>query len=108
RGGEAAVEAHDVVIGIARGGGQKAHARACRGGEREDVVVEQRAVALHRETSPSEGDDLRGLGSHCLRSCAYALRRAATVRDRQARRYGLASRLRGSATGHPWPERACA
>ena len=59
--GEAAVEAHDVVVGVAGGGRQEAHARTRGGGEeREDVVVEQRGVFLHREPAAAEGHDLRG------------------------------------------------
>ncbi len=62
--GEAAVEAHDVVVGVARGGRQKADARAFGVGQRQHVVVEQRAVALHREAAASEGDDLWRSRSH--------------------------------------------
>jgi len=46
-GREAPVEAHHVVVGVARGGRQEADARPCCPGERQHVVVEQRAVPLH-------------------------------------------------------------
>ena len=63
-GREAAVEAHDVVVGVAGRRRQEADARAAGFGEREHVVVEQRMLALHREASAAKGDDLRGLSSH--------------------------------------------
>ncbi len=62
--GEAAVEAHDVVVGVAGGGGQEADPRAARPHQRQDVVVQQLAVALHRETAPAESDDLGGWHGH--------------------------------------------
>ena len=64
RGREAAIEAHHVVVGIARGGGQEADAGARGVGEREHVVVQQRPVPLHREAAAAESDDLWGLWSH--------------------------------------------
>jgi hypothetical protein len=64
--GETAVEAHDVVVGVARCRRQEADARAIGLGQRQHIVVEQRAVALHRESTASEGDDLWRSGSHGL------------------------------------------
>ncbi len=46
-GGEATVEAHDVVVGVTACGRQEADTRPAGAGEREHVVVEQRAVTLH-------------------------------------------------------------
>ena len=60
--GEVAVEADDVVVGVARRGRQEADLRppAARpvGGEPEHVVVEQRVPGLHREPAAAEGDYL--------------------------------------------------
>ncbi len=112
-GGEAAVEAHDVMIGVAGGGRQEAHPRAHGGGEREDVVVEQRGVFLHREAAAAEGHDLGGAargssgGSHrsgsrgleCVRSKAYPML-AAACRIWARGQYGPASEIRCARDGH--------
>ena len=74
-GREAAIEAHDVVIRIARGGREEADARVSLARQRQDVVVQQRAVLLHREASSAEGHDLGGSGTHCPLSLADHLRR---------------------------------
>ena len=63
-GGEGAVEADDVVVGVAAGRGQEADARPLRPGQAEHVVVEQRVPGLHREAAATEGDDLAGCGLH--------------------------------------------
>ena len=57
-GREGAVEADDVVVGVAAGRGQEADARPLRAPEAEHVVVEQRVSRLHREAAAAEGDDL--------------------------------------------------
>ena len=57
-GREAAVEAHHVVVGVTRGGRQEADARPRGIQQRQDVVVQQRSVFLHREPAASKGDDL--------------------------------------------------
>jgi hypothetical protein len=62
-GREAPVEAHDVVVGIARGGRQEAHARALGSGEGEHVVVEQGVALLHREAAAAKGHDLGNAGN---------------------------------------------
>jgi hypothetical protein len=58
--GEATVEAHHVVVRVARCGGKEADARAFGRGQGQYVVIEQRAVLLHREAAASEGKDLTG------------------------------------------------
>ena len=58
---EVAVEADDVVVGVAGGGRQEADLRPLAAGgrrEAEHVVVEQRVAGLHREAAAAEGDDL--------------------------------------------------
>ena len=57
-GGEGAVEADDVVVGVAAGRGQEADPRPLGPAQPEDVVVEQRVARLHREPAPTEGDYL--------------------------------------------------
>jgi hypothetical protein len=57
--GERAVEAHDVVVGVARGGRHEADARPLGAGDRQGVVVEQRVAGLHGEAPTAERDDLR-------------------------------------------------
>jgi hypothetical protein len=69
---EAAVETDDVVVRVARGGGQEADARAYSIRERQHVVVQQRAVSLHRETSAAKGHDLGNAGSHCSLCLGYS------------------------------------
>ncbi len=56
---ERAVEADDVMVGVARGGGHEAHARTFDARQPEDVVVEEPVSRLHREPAATEGDDLR-------------------------------------------------
>jgi len=58
---EMAVEADDVVIGIAGRRREEADLRARatrRGGEPEHVVVQERVPRLHREPAAAERDDL--------------------------------------------------
>ena len=57
-GGEGAVEADDVVVGVAAGRGQEADARPLGPRQRQHVVVEERVAGLHRETAAAEGDYL--------------------------------------------------
>jgi hypothetical protein len=58
---EVAVEADDVVVGVARRGREEADLRPLapgRRGQPEHVVVEERVARLHREAAATEGDDL--------------------------------------------------
>ena len=57
RGREGAVEARDVALGVAAGGGQEAHARALAAGEAEDEAVQQRVLGLLGEAPAAHGDD---------------------------------------------------
>ena len=57
-GGERPVEADDVVVRVARGGGEEAHARALRARQGQRVLVEQRVAGLHREPASAHGEDL--------------------------------------------------
>ena len=60
-GGEVAVEAHDVVVGVAGRGREEADLRpvaARRRCQPEHVVVQERVPRLHREPAAAEGDDL--------------------------------------------------
>ena len=70
--GEGAVEADDVVVGIAAGGGQKADLGPLAAAEAEHILVEQGVARLHREPPTPESDDLTGSGLHVqmLLSCA--------------------------------------
>jgi hypothetical protein len=100
-GGEAPVEAHDVVVGVAGGGRQEADAGSGGpevAGEREDVVVEQRAVALHREASASQCDDLwRCVGHHPSPSAGVQREQPGwRVPEGSAWRYGPASEMDGA------------
>ena len=63
-GGEGAVEADDVVVGVAAGRGQEADPRPLGLGQAEHVVVEQGVARLHREAAAAEGDDLAGCRLH--------------------------------------------
>jgi hypothetical protein len=56
---ERAVEADDVVVGVAARGRKEADLRPVAGSERQDVVVEQRVAGLHREATAAERDYLR-------------------------------------------------
>ena len=62
---EGAVEAHEVVVGVAAGRRQEADLRLGRPGQAHHVVVEQRVARLHREPTASERDYL--LHPHHLR-----------------------------------------
>src|SRR5439155_11413892 len=71
RGVEGAVEAHDVVVGVAAGCRQETDARTLAIGKAEHVVVEERIALLHREATASKRDDLppfphvRSVGGRC-------------------------------------------
>ena len=57
-GREGAVEAHDVVVGVARRRRQEADLRMLDAGARQHVLVEQAVARLHRESASPERDDL--------------------------------------------------
>ena len=78
-GGEGAVEADDVVVGVAAGRGQEADPRPLGPGQAEHVVVEQGVARLHREAAAAEGDDLTGCRLHVE---IFAARRRAVVVQR--------------------------
>ena len=59
---EVPVEAHDVVVGVARGGGEEADLRALAARRGQHVVVEQPVAGLHREPATAEGHDLGDAG----------------------------------------------
>src|SRR4029077_16013563 len=63
-GGEGPVEADDVMVGVAAGGGQEADPRPLGPGQAEHVVVEQRVPRLPREAAAAEGDYLAGHRLH--------------------------------------------
>ena len=63
--GEGAVEADDVVVGVAAGRGQEADLGPFAAAEAEHVLVEQGIARLHREPPTSERDDL-------TKSCLHA------------------------------------
>ncbi len=95
-GREAAIEAHHVVVRVAGGGGHEAHPRSRRTRERQDVVVEQRAVSLHRETSASERNDLWRSAWHDASSTGSTLKgRSTASTDGAASSVPLWTRVQG-------------
>src|SRR3954452_22007943 len=55
---ERAVEANDVVVGVPAGSREEADLRPRLPRKRQDVVVKERVVLLHRKAATAKGDDL--------------------------------------------------
>ena len=102
-GGEGPVEADDVVVGVAAGGGQEADPRPLGPGQAEHVVVEQRVARLHREAAAAEGDDLPGRRLHYPIVAAAAP--GVVVQRSEVPCPALARVYRHADAGPPGPER---
>ena len=63
-GGKGAVEADDVMVGIAACRGQEADPRPLAVAEAQHVIVQQRIARLHREAAAAEGHDLASRSLH--------------------------------------------
>ena len=87
--GEATVEPHDVVVGVAAGGRDEAHPRPRAAGDLQREVIDELVAGLHREPAAAEREDLRD-PAHC-----------ATVADDRHAREQFSPSVQAICTGGP-------
>ena len=102
---ERGVEAADLVLGVAAGGGEQADPRLAGGRERADVVVERRVAGVHREPAAAHREDRRDAPGAARAGLPRRRRRALPAVRRQLR-LRRAEMLGGSASSTTSPPTA--